>query len=65
MNDGRAKIPENQAVELYHIARDVGEQNDLAASESMIADRIRYIIKNQVIAAAITRAFVPISSPHR
>jgi hypothetical protein len=40
LDGGRAKVPTNHAVELYHIARDTGERNDLAATEAAIRDEL-------------------------
>lgn len=40
LDGGREKIPGNHAVELYHLAEDVGERHDLAASHPQKRDEL-------------------------
>lgn len=40
LDGGAGGLPENRAVELYHLGRDVGEHHDLSGSEPIVRDRM-------------------------
>jgi len=40
LDGGRAKLPQNNAVELYHLRDDIGERNDLAGTNTVKRDEL-------------------------